>query len=95
MAFSFFFNLFRYSIQARFKKRVTSFFECCFNFLFLFDEELNGEWNASVWFDDFFWKMVVNFDDYVCENVKCIVNDFDRIWIFGINQITNLVLKIS
>ena len=80
-----------------FKKRVPSFHECSFNFLFMFATELDVERNASVWFDGFFserwlWmSMMVCF----CEDFACIVDEVEKICIFGINQIRTLILKNS
>ena len=67
-----------------FKKRVPSFHECSFNFLFIFAAALDVEWNASVWFDGFFserwlWmSMMVCF----CKEFACIVDEVDKICIF-------------
>ena len=38
-----FFNLFKYTIQSRFKEKVASFYECPFSFLFLCNKELSVE----------------------------------------------------
>ena len=53
MDFYLFFNHFGYSIEPRFKKKVSRFNECFFNFSFLFDKNLDGKWNGSAWFNGF------------------------------------------
>ena len=79
----------------RFRKRVPKFNECSFIF-FLFDKGLHVKCNANFWFGSFFRKMAVDVHDSFCEDVGCVVNEFDRIWISRINleiKIRNLVLK--
>ena len=45
---------------------------------------MNDEWNAKVWFDTFF-EDVLNVHDGIYDNIGCIVDDINRIWIFVIN----------
>ena len=40
---------------------------------------LISKWNANVWFDVFFWKMVVDVYDSVCKNVGYVVDNVDGI----------------
>ena len=66
-----------------------------FNFFKDSIEVLDGEWNARLWFDGLFWKMVLDAHHGVCEHGGCIVHDVDKIGIVGIDWIRNLVLKNS
>ena len=40
---------------------------------------LISKWNANVWFDVFFRKMVVDVHDSVCKNVGYVVDNVDGI----------------
>ena len=60
---------------------------------------LISKWNANVWFDVFFWKMVVDVHDSVCKNVGYVVDNVDGIrviwddWIGDFNLTNNYRLE--
>ena len=63
MAFYLFF------LEIAFKADLRKGFLDLMNVFLIFLFCLISKWNASVWFDVFFWKMVVDVRDSVCKNV--------------------------
>ena len=76
----FFFNFFRYSIQGRFRKRVSRFLivRLIFCFCLIRSWALNGMLVFAL-------MKSVTAHDGVIEDVGRVVNDVDRIWNFRIN----------
>ena len=93
MSLNKFFNFFGNGVQSRLDKRIPCFNKIPFNFSFLFDEQLDRKWNASIWFDYFFQEVAVNVQNSVRKNRGCIIYNVNRVSNFGSNKIKNLFLK--